>query len=169
MLGPTYNIEDVLLGRSINKVDLGTVRVTVGSTGGGGDEEGSAEVVSEDADSHGLVEASDTGKLVGTETSLLPYIEVVAVSPLAGSGGAVEGVLLAGHDLAGGEVKVGDTPGIGQRRTAALGPVGAGEEGLEASVGLVDPWLVGHGARSELAEDKSSLHFLFFFQKKIPR
>lgn len=42
------NVENVLVGRCIDEVDLSLVRVSVGSSSGWGDEDGSREVVAQD-------------------------------------------------------------------------------------------------------------------------
>lgn len=130
--------------------------------------------MAEDANAESLVETSDAGKLVRAESGLLPDLEVVTVgygnqvqahsllrsrlTPLAGSSGAVEGVLLVSHDLTGSKVKVGDTTNVLKGRLGSLSPVRRGEEGLETSVGLVDPLLVGRGRGDERREESKGTH-----------
>lgn len=80
------------------------------------------------------------------------------LTPLAGSSGTVEGVLLVSHDLAGSKVKVGDAADVLKGRLGSLGPVGGGEKGLETSVGLVDPLLVGRRRGDERREESKGTH-----------
>ncbi|KAI6751962.1 hypothetical protein HG531_006658 [Fusarium graminearum] len=139
------DVEDIFVSGSIDKVKLTALLVTVTSTGSGRDKDGSAEVVTQNGNSKCLVKATDTSELVRSKSGLFPNLEVVAVRPLSRSGSAVKGVLLVSQGLTSSKVKVGNTTDVLEERTTTLGPVGAGEVSVHASVRLVHPSIVGRG------------------------
>jgi hypothetical protein len=148
------DVEDVVLGRTLDETKL-AIGVAAEASSTGGDVEGDREVVAQEAGVERLGDAGDVDQLARAPGVAVVDLEVVARTPLAGDTVDVVGVVGRGEVAPGSPLEVGQAHKLGNVGQRAIGSVA--ENVVDANVGLGNE-LPGREGATEKSEADERPH-----------